>query len=215
MAKKYQAIETKVHWLTWTAIIAVVVALVSLVILIQPSKEEVFYNTYYGIATEYDFKKKLPRDNKYIIVDRLEDGFLGINKGVFSFGERNDKLTIVFVSHPSIENGSTTLSNVYARLYGSSEVKPSIEASNLYKELGDEKIDLLYYELSSDKVDEFVDQIKNRYDNKFASETIPMLLVLFDGKLVDYAVLTSSNIPLQLIQFYDSVLDNKLIASLK
>src|SRR5690554_7241049 len=149
MAKKYRAVENNIHWLTWVLMATIVTAIIVLLIALQPSPKKVFYDSYYAVATDINFEKKLPRDNKFILINRLEDGFLGFNKGLYSAGNKSDEVAIVYFGAPSLENGSANIANVYARLYGSDKVSPIIAPSDLYLSLEDQ-VNLYYFEHSGE-----------------------------------------------------------------
>ncbi len=211
MAKKYQTIETKIHWLTWTIMGVIAALLIGLVIIVQPSAKETFYNSYKNVTTEVNFDKKLPKDNNFVLLEGLEDGFLGINKGLFSLGARDNHVTIVFFGSPSDAASATQIANVYARLYGSDSMDPAIATSDLKNELGD-NVTLYYLEQKVAKFSDTVDQLNARYeDADIVANALPMVLVLFNNQVVDYAVLTEANVPLQLLNFYNGVLESDAI----
>src|SRR5690606_17208499 len=118
MAKKYQAIETKIHWLTWTIIGVIVVSLITILLVIQPSEKDVFYDSYYSVSSDINFQKKFPRDNKFSFVKSLEDEWFGLQQGLYSLGERDNHLSIVFFGEPTHQTSVAQIANVYARLYG-------------------------------------------------------------------------------------------------
>jgi len=205
MAKKYQAIETKIHWITWTAMASIFVLLVTLIVVLQPSRETVFYDSYLATTTETNFEKKLPRDNKFQFVDSLEDGFLGFSKGLYTIGKNDSNLTIVFFGEPSNAQSANHIANVYARLYGSSLVDPTIAASDLYTELEDQ-VTLYYFEQKAAQFEGTVKSLNEYYEAEINATALPLVLVLLNNEVLTYAVLSDANIPLQLVNFYDSVL---------
>ncbi|MFA7417851.1 MAG: hypothetical protein WCZ19_04845 [Acholeplasma sp.] len=214
MAKKYRAVESKIHWLTWVSIAAIVTVMVVLLIALQPSPKNVFYDSYKAVATDINFEKKLPRDNKFILINRLEDGFLGFNKGLYSAGNKSDEVAIVYFGAPSLENGSANIANVYARLYGASTMDPVIEPSDLYTSLEDQ-VNLYYFEHSGEDFANLVKSLNEKYeDANIIAQTVPFILVLLNNEVVDFAVLNESNIPLQLLNFYNDVLANDAVAEL-
>ena len=63
MAKKYRAVESKIHWLTWVIMATLVTAMIVLLVVLQPAPKDVFYDSYSAVATDVNFEKKLPKDN--------------------------------------------------------------------------------------------------------------------------------------------------------
>ncbi|WP_025725287.1 hypothetical protein [Acholeplasma granularum] len=214
MAKKYRAFETKIHWLTWVVMAAIVLSISVLLIALQPSSKDVFYDSYFVKATEQDFQNKLPKSNNFVLVNRLEDGFLGISKGLYSKTNKEDQLSIIYFGSPELENGSSHIANVYARLYGSTKVEPQIPASNLINEL-ENQVTLYYFENNVTEFTKTLEKLNEHYtDTNIVANTLPFVLVVLNGEVVDYAVLTEANIPLQLMNFYQRVFENEKVSNL-
>ena len=206
MAKKYRAVESKIHWLTWVIMATLVTAMIVLLVVLQPAPKDVFYDSYSAVATDVNFEKKLPKDNNYILINRLEDGFLGINKGLYSVTNKVDQVSIVYFGAPSLENGSNHVANVYARLYGTDKVDPVIAASDLYVQLEDQ-VKLYHFEHDGTDFSKLVETLNEKYeDAKVVASNVPFVLVLLNNEVVDFAVLSEENIPLQLFNFYNDVL---------
>lgn len=214
MAKKYRAVENNIHWLTWVLMATIVTAIIVLLIAFQPSPKKVFYDSYYAVATDVSFEKKLPKDNKFILINRLEDGFLGFNKGLYSAGSKADEVAIVYFGAPTIEGASSHIANVYARLYGSDKVSPTIDPSDLYKTLEDQ-VKLYYFEHNGTDFGNLVEKLNDKYeDAKINAQTVPFVLVLLNNEVIDFAVLNEANIPLQLMNFYNDVLAHEAVEAL-
>lgn len=214
MAKKYRAVENNIHWLTWVLMATIVTAIIVLLIALQPSPKKVFYDSYYAVATDVSFEKKLPKDNKFILINRLEDGFLGFNKGLYSAGSKVDEVAIVYFGAPTIEDGSSHIANVYARLYGSDKVSPTIDPSNLYTALEDQ-VKLYYFEHNGTDFGNLIEKLNDKYeDANINAQTVPFVLVLLNNEVIDFAVLNEANIPLQLMNFYNDVLAHEAVEAL-
>jgi|SRR5690554_440930 len=216
MAKKYQAIETKVHWITWTSIILVLVTIFTLLIVIQPSDKEVFYSKYQAInAMNPDFSKKLPEENKYQLVSTLEDEWFGLQKGVYSYASRTDHVTVVFFGHPENQNSGTHIANAYVRLYGSSKVSPVIEPSKLYQGLGDEKVSIFYYEVRPTHFTELVDSLNDHFEDAgISAADIPLVVAFLDNEVLAYDVLSGEDVANILRDFYNEVFAHEKVEAL-
>lgn len=214
MAKKYRAVESKIHWLTWVIMATLVTAMIVLLVVLQPAPKDVFYDSYSAVATDVNFEKKLPKDNNYILINRLEDGFLGINKGLYSVTNKVDQVSIVYFGAPSLENGSNHLANVYARLYGSDKVNPVIAPSDLYVQLEDQ-VKLYHFEHDGTEFSKLVERLNEKYEGaKIVASNVPFVLVLLNNEVVDFAVLSEENIPLQLFNFYNDVLASDAVQAI-
>lgn len=214
MAKKYRAVESKIHWLTWVIMATLVTAMIVLLVVLQPAPKDVFYDSYRAVATDVNFEKKLPKDNNYILINRLEDGFLGINKGLYSVTNKVDQVSIVYFGAPSLENGSNHLANVYARLYGSDKVDPVIAPSDLYVQLEDQ-VKLYHFEHDGTEFSKLVERLNEKYEGaNIVASNVPFVLVLLNNEVVDFAVLNEANIPLQLFNFYNDVLASDAVQAI-
>ncbi|HLT00405.1 MAG TPA: hypothetical protein VK005_02835 [Acholeplasma sp.] len=212
MAKKYQAIETKVHWLTWTAMGLIVAALIAMLIIIQPSEKDVFYSSYFSVTTDADFAKKLPEDNKFQIIKSLENGFL--SQGLYEKAANDSQLTIVYFGEPN-ETSASAIANVYARLYGASRSSIPVPVSDLYTALSDEGVAIYYYEVKLDAVNDLVTSLNEKYeDADMVITTSPFVIAFLNGKVVDYTVVSGENIPRLMMEFYDEVLASDAVQAL-
>lgn len=212
MAKKYQAIETKVHWLTWTIIGVIVVALIALTVALQPSAKDVFYDSYLVASQDATFKDKLPRDNKYQLVNNLEDKLF--EKGLYSLAERENHLTIVFFGDASHQGSVGAVANVYARLYGSENTSPVIKPAELFNALGDANMSLYHYSVKDADYLDLVDTLNEKYDDAINSQAMPTLVVFLGGEVVGYATLTEANLAVQLHNFYNTIFEKEVVKAL-
>ncbi len=214
MAKKYRAVESNVHWLTWVSMATIVTVMIVLLVALQPAPKTVFYDSYAAVTTDVNFEKKLPRNNSFILINRLEDGFLGFNKGLYSAGSKSDELAIIYFGAPTVQNGGTILADVYARLHGSSLMNPVIAPSDLKVAL-DNQVKLYYFEHNGTNFNNLVATLNERYEDANINATsVPFVLVLLNNEVVSFAVLNQTNIPLQLFNFYNTVLETDAVQAL-
>lgn len=215
MAKKYQVFKNKVHWLTWTIIGVVVVALTVLTIALQPSAKKSFYNEYLAVTTEANFSKKLPENNKFNLVNSLNNKLF--TKGLYSIAENDDKLSIVFFGDASDAASAKIIASVYARLYGSQATDPVVKASNLFTTLGDEKMALYHYAVPATQQADLVKSLNEKYeDAEIIAATLPMVIVFLDGVVVDFQVFTDgTSLQVELVNFYNDVLASDAVQALK
>lgn len=92
MADKYTKVQPKVHPFTISAIIGFLVIVIALIIVLQPSNQEVIYNQYELYATD-----DLTEDHPFYEVNYKSTLF---NKGLDKIIEQED-LVFVFISSPS------------------------------------------------------------------------------------------------------------------
>ncbi|VEU82184.1 hypothetical protein [Acholeplasma hippikon] len=206
MAKKYQAIQTKVHWLTWTIIGVVVVSLIGLLIALQPSAKDNFYNDYLVNTQDYQFESKLPKNNKFELVNS--------RKGLYSLADRDNHLTIVFFGDSSNQASVGAIANVYARLFGAADADPKINPSALYEALGDAKLTLYHYSVKEASFLDLMNQLNEKYDAKINAAAMPTLVVFLDGEVVDFLQVAESSQASQLFKFYNDILDKDVVQDL-
>lgn len=215
MAKKYQAIQTKVHWLTWTIIGVVVVSLIGLVIALQPSAKDNFYDNYLVRAQDATFQQKLPKDNKYQLVDSLENKWYDLfDKGVYELAERDNHLTIVFFGDYNNLPSVVAVANVYARLYGSNETNPAIQPSALHTSLGDAKLSLYHYSVKEAAFLGLVDKLNEKYDDTIEAVAMPMVVAFLDGQVIAQVKLEATSQASQLFNFYNEILEKDVVQDL-
>lgn len=212
MAKKYQAIENKVHWLTWTIIGVVVVGLIALTIALQPSAKDVFYDSYLVSTQDSTFKDKLPRDNKFELIENLDNKLF--TKGLYSLAERENHLTIVFFGDASNAASVAAIANVYARLFGSEQVSPAIKSSALYEALGDANMTLYHYGVNEADYLDLQETLNEKYDDAISTLSIPTVIVFLNGTVVDFETVSETGSAVQLHNFYNRVFENKDVKAL-
>ncbi|MFA5692216.1 MAG: hypothetical protein WC907_01255 [Acholeplasmataceae bacterium] len=208
MAKKYQAIETRVHPLTYTVIGLLVVLIAVLIIALRPTAKENFYNSYLSRTQDQNFQKKLPMNNNYILIDNLNDSWFGIKKGMYSIGKSDKQLSIIFIGTPNDEVSVKVVPNVYARLYGTDKTDPKIDQSELYTNL-DNKVKLYYFELPKFKEDKTLESITKHYDDEdIVLSSFPLVLALYDNEIISHLTFgEEDNFALKMFNFYNDLLE--------
>ncbi len=207
MAKKYQAIPTKVHWATYTIIASLILLITVLILALRPSAKESFYNSYLERTTEANFQKKLPSSNNFILLNGVEDSWLGIKKGMFSVGKSDKVVSIIFIGNLDDESSVATIDDVYARLYGSLETDPII----LKSDLAEKQVKLYYLGLNEHNSEKVLSRINGYYkDDEINLTNTPVVLALYDNHVVKHLKLSgSSNPALSMKNFYDDLLTNE------
>src|SRR5690606_33578083 len=144
-----------------------------------------------------------------------DDQWLGLEKGVYSLASRENHVTFVLFGNATNQATIANVANVYARLYGSAKTSPVISAAEIYTTLGDDQVSLFYYEIKANQVEGIVNALNDKYeDAEMVIATMPFVIAFLDGNIVDYAVLTEANVPLQLVNFYQAVFDSEAVQKL-
>ncbi len=213
MAKKYQAIESKIHPLTWVIIGLVVVSLLILFFAVQPTEKDLFYSSYETTAAaDANFGKKLPKDNKYQLLNSLENEWF--NEGLLSLADRNDQVTIIYFGNPSLSGSYGALANAYAYLYGADKL--DINPSALYTSLTDSKVKIYYYELTAAEMNTVAETLNDNFtDLELNAPTLPYIMAFHNGEVLEHGSLTQANVPQYLrYTFYKNIYEHASIQGL-
>lgn len=212
MAKKYQAIETKIHPLTWVVMGLIVVTLLTLFFALQPTEKDNVYSSYLTAAgnESTNFEKKLPKDNKMNLLNSLDGGWF--TDGLFDLADKDNQITIVIFTNTQLAGSSMALANAYAYLYGL-DVAPE---SNLYSKLDDNRIKFYLFDTSVDNMNSMAEKMNEKFnDLELNSPSLPYIMAFYNGKVLEHGSLTVSNVPAYLrYTFYKNIFEHADIQDL-
>lgn len=212
MAKKYQAIETKIHPLTWVIMGLIVVTLLTLFIALQPSEKDNVYLSYLSAAGEEagNFEKKLPENNKMDLLKSLDGGWF--SDGLIDLAHKDNQITIVVFTNASLPGSSMALANAYAYLYGL-DVAP---VSNLYSKLDDNRIKFYLFETSVADMNSMAERLNDEFEDlELNTPSMPYIMAFFNGEVLEHGSLTVSNVPTYLrYTFYKNIFVHEAIQDL-
>ena len=190
MADKYTKVKPKVHPITISAIVGFFVLVIALIIVLQPSNQEVIYNQYELTATN-DFTENHP----FYEVNYKSTLF---NKGLDKIIE-NEELVFVYIGSPDCESCQKHI-GAFQKYFESENVS--------------DYVDLIYYYNPSYNLVQF-ENFQEAYEG--VEDFTPQLIVFQNGEIlhqfeVDETEPTATKTAEQILNanvrdFYETVID--------
>lgn len=204
MAKKYRNVETKISPITIGAILLFIISMITLVLVLQPKKEETLTDNYLRNGANSaltDEKYQLKEDNNFVVIDQLSNQWLGLQKGL-NHQIAKDELTIVFFANTTNTTAVGSIAYVHYYLY-------TYEAT---KALGESVANIIHFNASEgtgkNSLETIFEKITKKFDleeDTLTTSGVPALVAFKNGKVEK--ALTSNLTPNTIKDFYSDLLN--------
>ncbi|CCV64644.1 conserved hypothetical protein [Alteracholeplasma palmae J233] len=209
MAKKYKNIESKISPVTIISIILVLVGLITLMVVLQPSAKTTLTKDYLnaGVNSSIADDYKFTEENHITPLNNLNDKWFGIENGLYS-EIKKDQVTIVFFGNKNDANSVGSLAYVEYYLYKHAENK---ELSEKVKQIYHFNTEAVVENVVNKKdIKSVFEKISEKFEieDELTSITIPTLVAFKNGQVLkQLPASTAALSAVDIKNFYVSVLE--------